>query len=200
MHVFDHEELEIPRMFEGLEAIPTPDGRREYIEDELVKMARSKSLCLTHILNQRDPIHHLAADVMVGHGVSDGSGGHRKNQYHTDWPIHEDLEEYRVVICSTDGKDIEYLDGMERIKGIVRSVGRKRHNLLQRRERIRKLKKSKAVLPLRAAIICLQQYGAFVKYAPSESIRRRFWKLVEIHDALPWEEPKKPAKGKTEAA
>ena len=194
MDVFDQQELEVPRLFEGLENIPTPDGRREYVETELVKMARAKTLCLTHILNQRDPIHHLASDVMVGHGVSDGSGGHRKNYYTTDWEIPEELEEYRVEICSVDGRDIEYIDGMERVNGIIRSVGRKRHNVVQKRERIRKLNKAKAVLPLRAAIILLQQYGAFVKYGPTDSIRRRFWKVMELHELLPWKEPKK-AKG-----
>jgi len=202
MDFSDQLELEVPRLFESLESIPTPDGRREYIERELVKMARDGSLCLTHILNQRDPIHHLAADIMVGHGVSDGSGGHRKKQYHTDWPIASELEEFRVTICSTDDRDIEYLDGMRQISGTVRTVGRARHDLKRQKERVRNLGSTQANLPLKAAIMALQQFGAYVKYGPTESIRRKFWRVMEIHDSLPWDAPKKRGRPKkeTEAA
>lgn len=193
MDINNISEIDVPRLFNNLENIATPHERRQYLEDEILKLLDRGELCLTHILNQRDPIHHMAVDVMVGSGISDGDDGHKKGKFHTDFEVNEAFEEARVTIASVTGETMEYIDGFEDIKGAVRSVGRKRHNIRQRRERVKKIKRKEAKVPLRTGIILLQQSGAFVKYAPTKGMQSKYWKVAEVHPLLPWCKTEKPA-------
>lgn len=178
--------FEVPTLFQLFESHSHPRAHREYVQSELIRLARAGELVLTHLLIQRPPVCHLAVDVLIGQGISDGSDGHLKEHFHTDWEIPSELEGLTVVVASITGGPIEYLDGYEELKGTVKAAGLASHRIGRRRERVRRVKGPVAELPIRSAIIALQQGGVMVKYGVSGDMRVRHWKVAEVHPALPW--------------
>ena len=177
-------EIYVPPMFERMADMRSPRDRRGYVEQQLVALAESGNLVLTHILNQRPSARFMAIDVMCGTGISDGSDGQTKGKMHAGYRVPFPLKNARVKIRALNGKNVTYVDGTEPIRGVVRNVGARAEKVPAERNHVEDTGEKVADLPLREAIIALQQAGAYVAPAPNSRMRQKVWKVAEDHASL----------------
>lgn len=90
-------------MFPKLEDIQRDDLRREYVKEELVRMAEAGTLWMTEVMNQRALAYQHIGDVFLGHGlVDDPESSTPAKRHQVGFDIPQELEEYRVLITSID--------------------------------------------------------------------------------------------------
>jgi len=147
-------QFEVPLLAIELDSINQNADRRDYVENLMVKDIENKSMWLTGWMLQREDLRQIVGDLILGHGVSDGSRGLASGTHATDFPIHPAFDDQIITIeSSTDS--IEYIDGREPIRSVVVGARNKTKNQ-QTRERRLTIAGKKATVSLRKAWFILK--------------------------------------------
>lgn len=162
------------RLFEELDSNATQGGQRAYIEEELVKLAKQRTLVLTEVLNQPEPALSLAMQVCMGHRI-DPAGNCQAGV-----PIPPELRDYRVKIRAINGHKIRFKRPMVPDVQSEYWRGRASAAIEWFREDYFESDESEVELPLDEAILALRWAGRDVKRVRNAAKQKTYWHFEEV--------------------
>lgn len=182
--------IEMDNPFPALSDHEDPRSTRNYVEKELVKMADSRRLCLTHVV--LSPAIAVVHDVIFGGGPEpDALKGGVPGRFNAPGsvPVPDALSSYQVEIQSVDGGPIRYAEGQEETGKIMAGagIGSSKRAPAQRQLRTKWVElPARCKVPIATALRVLDQMGVGVFPANTDNAREQWWKAFEVHPDLPW--------------